>query len=248
MYPHRIRLRGPWECEPLARLVRHADGRVETLTQPLPPRCRMILPCRWSAGGLGEFTGRARFTRRFGIPRQIDSYEQVWLTFAGVDPAADVWLNGQSLGRCQSLGPCAFEVTAQLLERNLLTVEVESDTSDGGLWGEVALEIRRTAYLNQVRLWADYAEEAVQLHASGEVVGSSAEQLEVYVILDRSTVAYSLVEPGGTAFHLISEPLAVECLQKTHDSRGQHLVRVELVGGASIWYAVEQEFVIREGG
>ena len=52
MYPHRIRLRGPWECEPLAR----AEGA----DMPLPPPCRMTMPCRWSAGGLAEFAGRVR--------------------------------------------------------------------------------------------------------------------------------------------------------------------------------------------
>ena len=39
MYPHRIRLRGPWDCEPLSG----AAG-------PL----RMNLPCRWAEGGLRD--------------------------------------------------------------------------------------------------------------------------------------------------------------------------------------------------
>ena len=64
-YPHRIRLRGPWECEPLER-------------QPLgdlPAPRRMTLPCRWADGGLPDFTGRVRFRRRFGYPGQIDDWE-----------------------------------------------------------------------------------------------------------------------------------------------------------------------------
>ena len=48
MYPHRIRLRGPWECEPLAR----AGGG------PLPPPCRITMPCRWGEAGLADFAGR----------------------------------------------------------------------------------------------------------------------------------------------------------------------------------------------
>src|SRR5436309_4806058 len=126
-YPHRIRLRGPWECEPLARAG----------VGPLPPPCRMTLPGRWGAGGLGDFAGRARFRRRFGYPGRIDAHERVWLTFAGVDAAADVRLNDHPLGRhAGAFEPFEFEVTALLRPRNDLVVEVESP-GNGGLWGEV---------------------------------------------------------------------------------------------------------------
>ena len=71
MYPHRIRLRGPWDCEPLARLAPGAsDGA-------LPPPGRMTLPCRWAEGGLTDFAGRVRFRRRFGYPGRIDAHERV---------------------------------------------------------------------------------------------------------------------------------------------------------------------------
>src|SRR5215468_4618580 len=91
MYPHRIRLRGPWEYQPLARTPPAAG--------PVPPGGRMSLPCRWDEGGLRDFAGRVRYVRRFGQPRQIDAHEHVWLTFGGVDGTAEVWLNGQFLGR-----------------------------------------------------------------------------------------------------------------------------------------------------
>src|SRR5690242_8991569 len=99
MYPHRIRLRGPWDCEPLARAVKQADGRTEMVPEGLPPPCRIIMPCRWSEGGLAGFTGRVRFRRRFGRPRHLDTHEAVWLTFAGVDATTLVVLNGTPLGR-----------------------------------------------------------------------------------------------------------------------------------------------------
>jgi len=84
MYPHRIRLRGPWECEPLARFVVSADGRKETSTVDLPASRKMTMPCRWSEGGLKNFSGRVRFRRHFGYPGRIDENERVWLTFAGI--------------------------------------------------------------------------------------------------------------------------------------------------------------------
>src|SRR5947209_8061277 len=160
MYPHRIRLRGPWECEPLAR---HGGG-------PLPPPGRMTMPCRWADGGLPDFAGRVRFRRRFGYPGRIDAYERVWLTFAGVGGAAEVRLNGQPLGRHEGPGPFEFEVTPLLQARNELTVEVDAPAGDGGLWGEVALEVRCTAFLRAVRVWITGGGRA-DLHAAGEVVG-----------------------------------------------------------------------------
>jgi hypothetical protein len=217
MYPHRIRLRGPWECEPLAR---HGGG-------PLPPPCRMTMPCRWGEGGLPDFAGRVHFRRRFGYPGRIDTHERVWLTFAGVGGAAEVSLNGHPLGRHDAPVPFEFEVTGLLRPRNELAVEVEAAGPDGGLWGEVALEVRCTAFLRAVRVWT----ESGGLHAAGEVVGTADRPLDLYVIRGRSTVAYTTVEaaPAGRTFHLVAEGVST-------DEAG---VRVELVNGATVWYAWE---------
>jgi hypothetical protein len=231
MYPHRIRLRGPWECEPLAR----AGDR----TGPVPEPRRMTIPCRWGEGGLAGFAGRVRFRRRFGYPGRIDDYERVWLTFAGIEGAADVWLNGESLGRHE--GACEFDATGLLRQRNELVVEVEAPSDAGGLWGEAALEVRCTAFLRGVRVWAVAAGEGVELHAAGEVVGTAERPLELYMILDRSNVAYAVVEaePGGRPFHLTAEGLTGV------DVAAPHVVRVELVNGATVWFASEQPMALR---
>jgi hypothetical protein len=243
MYPYRIRLRGPWECEPLARLVRQADGRVEAREGPVPPPCRMTMPCRWDEGGLSGFTGRVRFRRRFGLPRQIDPHEHLWLTFAGVDGAADVWLNGRLLGRHAGSEAFEFEVTGLLQARNELVVEVEAPGGPGGLWGEVALEVRCSAFLRGVRLEATVTGETARLHVAGEVVGTCERPLELYVLLDAATVLYTTVEaaPEGRSFDVVSEELGAERL----GGRDRlHEVRVELVNGATAWYAVEQAFAV----
>jgi hypothetical protein len=127
MYPHRIRLRGPWECEPPAS------------AEPF----RVPFPCRWEVMPLAELAGRVRFRRRFGYPGRIDAHERVWVTFAETAGTAEVWLNGRSLGRHEGGGPFAFEVTACLERRNELVVEVDAATVPRGAWGDVALEIRR---------------------------------------------------------------------------------------------------------
>jgi hypothetical protein len=226
MYPHRIRLRGPWECEPLPR----AEGAV-----PVPAPPVMALPARWHEGGLPGFTGRVRFRRRFGYPGQIDSHERVWLTFAGVSDRADVWLNERALGQLTSEAPGSFEVTPLLQERNELVVEVEGQAESGGLWGEVALEVRCTAYLREVQVWVEPAGKAFHLHATGEVVGSADRPLDLYVLLGRSNLAYTTVEPlePGQSFHLGAN---VEREQLQGEDGSPALAQVDLVNGAVVWY------------
>src|SRR5262245_47240120 len=85
MYPHRIRLRGPWECEP-----RSGD--------PPPAPRHMTLPCRWVEGGLTNYSGKVRFRRRFGSPTNLEVGERVWLTFDGVEGTWIASLNGEGLG------------------------------------------------------------------------------------------------------------------------------------------------------
>jgi hypothetical protein len=200
MYPHRIRLRGPWDCEPLGRVT---------------------MPCRW------DHVGRVRCRRRFGYPGRIDAHERVWLTFAGVEAVAEAWLNGQELGRFGGTGPFEFEVTPLLRARNELTVEVEAPGGGQGLWGEVALEVRCAAYLRDVQAWS----EGGILHATGEVIGTAERPLDLYLIRERSTVAYTTVEaaPEGRPFDLVAEGVPDKASG----------VRVELVNGATVWYAWE---------
>jgi len=233
-----MRLLGPWVCEPLSRLV---DGTVEA-PDDLPPSQRMIMPCRWKEGGLTAFAGRVRFRRPFGRPARIDPHERVWLTFAGAETTADVWLNGQFLGQQTASGqPFEFEVTNLLNERNELVVEVFSPTEEGGLWGEVAMEVRAAAFLRKLRCWATFTEETAYLHVAGEVVGTCERPLELYVVLDRSTVIYSSVsaELEGRAFELVSEGLTPE---RWRDGPAEHFVRIELVDVATAWYTTEGTF------
>jgi hypothetical protein len=206
----------------------------------------MTMPCRWHDGGLTDFTGKVQFVRRFGIPRRIDAHERVWLTFAGAATTADVWLNDQLLGRHEGASePFEFEITPLLLPHNKLRVEVEGAAPDGGLWGEVALEVRCTAFLRGVRVWGTANDRVARLHASGEIVGSADRPLELYMLLDGSTVAYQTfaAQPAGAPFQLESEELSVERWQ----SPGSHPARLDLVNGASMWYQCEQAVCWKSG-
>ncbi len=248
MYPHCMRLRGPWECEPLARF---AGGAKEPLIESdhLPPPRQMMLPCRWSQGGLVDFAGRVRFVRHFGYPTRIDPHERLWLTFAGVEGVAEVWLNGHYLGRHDRAGEAFdYEVTNLLRPRNELKVEVESRSPDGGMWGEVALEVRCSAFLRNVQISFAVVGNAVDLKATGEVVGTSELPLEVHLLLEGKMLVFHAVKPtvSGQPFELFARSLQLEL--GTPGNAGTmrlYTVRVDLVQGTMIWYGVKQSMVFQ---
>lgn len=246
-YPHRIRLRGPWECEPLARTGTNAEAGAAT--ESLPPRRTMTMPCRWSEGGLINFAGRVRFRRHFGFPGRLDTFERVWLTVGGADCIANVWLNAHYLGRHEgALEPFEFEVTNLLAVRNQLVVEVEGPAEKGGLWGEVALEVRCSASLRAVQVKAIRKGENFHLTVSGEIIGTSERSLELYMLLDGRTVGYTTLDavPTGKPFQLVSDAIDAERWQSgSNESAAMHEVKIDLVNGATVWHTI---VVMVEGG
>ncbi|HEX3997128.1 MAG TPA: hypothetical protein VHX65_01090 [Pirellulales bacterium] len=156
---HIIRLRGPWEYEPLARVGMAADGTRHEGRDRLPPAGRVHLPADWGAILGVDFRGRVRYTRRFGLPTNLEPHEQVWLVVEGVDYFADMSLNGTPLGKVVGYQqPREFDIRRLLAERNLLTLDVELPQLEdvqtvsldrpgrehlpGGPIGEIRLEIR----------------------------------------------------------------------------------------------------------
>jgi hypothetical protein len=210
MYPHRIRLRGPWECEP----------------KGLPPR-RVNMPARWADAGLAGFRGTARFVRRFGYPGKADpEFEHIWLVCDGCTGVSEIRLNNQLLAHTSG-EVFAFDVTSLMTVRNQLDVIVDGSTDDAGVWGEVAMEIRKDAYLSDVHVQPT----ATGLLATGTVVGVAPRALELYTLVDRRHVGYRTIEPTprGTPFR---EELAV-------GEAPAQIVRLELIHISEIWYVVE---------
>jgi hypothetical protein len=236
MYPHRIRLRGPWECEPLLWLSDKAE-------QPLPPPCRIRMPCRWDEGGLAGFVGRARFRRSFGYPGRIDVHERVWLTLSGIGIAAEVRLNNHLLGRRSTA--CEFEVTSLLLPRNELVMEIEGPAEQGGWWGDVALMIRCTAFLRNLHYSAILKEDRLELRVSGQLVGWAERPLELYLLLDRSVVGYqtAVATAEGQPFEFLVPDLPAG------KGRYQALpVQLDLVNGAVVWFSHPLLVSVLQGG
>src|SRR5579875_154371 len=203
MYPHRIRLRGPWERELID-------------------------------------TGRVRFRRRFGYPGRIDAYERVWLTFAGIGGKAEIRLNSHLLGciisptgATPAPPACEFEVTPLLRPRNELVVEIEGAAEQSSWEGDVALEVRCTAFLRDLRTFAIQKGEKVDWHVSGQVVGTAERPLELYLLLDRSVAGYQVVT--ATAEEQPFEFLVPDL------PAVNRLIQVDLVNGAVVWYTSVSE-------
>jgi hypothetical protein len=128
---HAIRLRGPWLIEPL------------DVAEPVVP-LETTVPGDWSAPLGDNFRGRARYTRRFGLPTNLSPQERVSLVVEQVHWQGTIELNGQLLGTQTAAGGARkYEVTALLQLRNALqiVIEVPVDQAGPGSLGEVRLEI-----------------------------------------------------------------------------------------------------------
>jgi hypothetical protein len=206
----------------------------------------MTMPCRWGQGGLPDFTGRVRFRRRFGYPGRIDQHERVWLTFARLSGAAEIHLNDQFLGRVENASaPVEFEVTRLLRPRNELVVDIEGTAEQGGLCGEVALEVRCTAWLHNLQRTIRLGGEGAELRVSGQVVGVAERPLELYIVLDRSVVDYQTItaRPEGQPFDIVVSTQA-ERWNGAAAELDKPVVKIELVNGACVWYTSEAEVTV----
>jgi hypothetical protein len=222
MYPHRIRLRGPWDYEAL-----------DVPAGETSSAGRVIMPCDcWDGPG-----GRVTFRRRFGYPGQIDSHERVWLVFDGVAVPMRVTVNESDLGTYA--GAVEVDVTQLLRARSELTVEMTDLAPGSRFWDEVALEVRCTAYLRNVQV----TRSGGMILATGEVVGTAAGPLELYLVADRSPAGYAKVDPAGgvQSFSLRTEGT-------NRDGEPISRVTIELVQGAVAWYSVERAFPEQASG
>ncbi len=198
-YPHRIRLRGPWEC----------GSR------------RVIMPCRGDQLGV---SGGVQLARSFGYPGRLDEFEHVWLTFTGVSATADIAVNDHMLATGQS-GSFEHEITPLLGPRNRLEMTL-TNVPAGPLWEEVALEIRRAAFLRA----GAHQVGPDQVEVRGVVIGPAGTALELYAQVGGRHAHYQVIEPepGGRPFEftLMVDP-------------GCASVALDLVQVATSWYAIE---------
>ena len=220
-YPHRIRLRGPWNYQVMP------DG----------PTGRVVMPASW-----GSFRGTMTLRRPFGYPGQIDEDERVWLTLAGYSHRGQITLNGVLLASEQAGDqPLEFDVTGLLRTRNLLEIELTGQ-EEGGLWGEVALEVRCLAFLREVRVEVIGEQDEPGLRVTGQCVGPEGSFFDLYAVLNRRPVLYQSIPAtlAGQRFLLVAEETPAASWES--EAPGQPLVaRIDLVKGAVVWYTISRE-------
>lgn len=153
---HIIRLRGPWELEPVARFVRRPDGTYRPMSDDLPAGVQAKMPADWAEAFGADFLGRVRYRRTFQKPTGLDERQRVWLVVEAPRSLGVVELNHRRLGEAYWGGqPCSFDIAELLQDHNRLEIVVEHPALDaagtakddstskmaGGLVGEVRLEI-----------------------------------------------------------------------------------------------------------
>lgn len=153
---HTIRLRGPWQLEPVFRYVRREDGGFERQEHGLPGATRMQMPADWGATLGSDFLGRVRYVRTFNAPPGLQPEERVWLVVEPQRSLARVMMVDETLGEVASNGPPQrFDITHRLSSHNRLEIFVDhpalvdleksgiggGELGSGGLVGEVRLEI-----------------------------------------------------------------------------------------------------------
>ncbi|HLW67550.1 MAG TPA: hypothetical protein VKS79_19700 [Gemmataceae bacterium] len=242
MYPHRIRLRGPWEIQPLALVIHQGPGQFTWRKHDLPLARTVNSPGLWKDCGLPDFMGIVRYRRQFGLPRKLDEHETVWITCAGVADSCIVWFNGERLANfANPREPFEVEVTGKLRERNELWLDIHYDhPNGGGLCGDVALEIRALAWIQDLQVTLQAAANSAVIHLDGDLVGRYDSALDFYVLLDRHTILEQTVVPtaGGAGFHFETEAVPLDELE--------HALRLDLVCGSSVWYTMEQTIVLKK--
>ena len=154
--PHTIRLRGPWELEPLERYLKREGGGYESSMVGLPAGERVTMPADWCACLGRDFLGVVRFSRNFNLPTNLGPSERVWLVVDPPRSCGRVRVNDQPCGYVR-FGEAAgrFDITPFLKNFNRVDIDVEHpqlgddrkapengcEFVPGGLVGEVRLEI-----------------------------------------------------------------------------------------------------------
>lgn len=178
---------------------------------------RVAFPTTWPALGAAGFVGPVRFERRFGCPGRIDAHERVWLVGEGMAGPVAISLLGP-LGSVAK-DTFAFDITARLRDRNLLAIELQATPDRVVLWEDIALEVRASAFLENV------SNERLVVH--GRVAGTSDKVLEVYALANGRSCGYSEVSAGQSFSIPIEE--------------GSGPLRLELVHVSTVWDVVEIE-------
>lgn len=221
MYPHRIRLRGPWQAQI------PAESHIENDHWK-----RVSLPCL-AGDWAPPFPCELRLLRRFGYPGTIDPYENVWLTLENLQGTTTIKLNDKLLAGDFQGEKGEWLVTQFLQPRNELRIDIACNDAHCGLGGEVALEVRRHAYLTDVKV--KLVDSIVA--ATGNIVGTNDRPMDLYLLLDNKTVCHETITTGSASDSVV--PFRITSVGTEHDISHAKQAVVEMIDGSVVWYRVE---------
>ena len=208
MYPHVIRLRGPWEYRTL-------DGA--SLTGAFTP------PGFWRDAGLPDYWGAVNLRRGFNWVAKPTDDEVVWLCLDRCVGATTVRLNGVELGSHDfTWGAVRYSVNSLLRDRNQLEVDVDapldldrlhdrygslgcregdavgsSRKPVGGILGEVALSVEsRRLALREPRLATGWSDAGGSFELQAQLVGTPAKYTYAWR-LDDQPIASGTIDPAA---------------------------------------------------
>lgn len=256
-YPHAIRLRGPWQFEPLSRYVALSGDQVDESRENLPERGRATVPGDWGAALGSDFQGRVRYSRVFHAPAQLDPHERLWLVVEGVDARGVASVNGVRLGKIEgyALESC-FDITSLISQSNEAAIEVElpveapsagrplrpgREHQPGGPIREVRLEVRSQWFIEGLAVWCN-TEDGTFI-AMGSVAGDpSPTPLAVVISGCQRELAYVEVHAGDT-FELPFEAEGFPAWSCEHPDRTP--LEIKLLGGSSSVWQQQIETAVR---
>jgi hypothetical protein len=252
-YPHTIRLRGPWQVEPLARGI-VANGRLIERDDNLPAAGRGTVPSDWGDLLGKDFRGRVRYRRSFNPPGALDSHERLWLVVEGVDARGCLSLNGVPLGEVHGYALWAsFDVTSVVSRRNELVLDVElpaasgnseaplrpgRETMPGGPIGEVRLEVRSQWFIEPLAIWSLADQGQKQFALRGQVEGEGEAPLAIVINGCQRELAYLELRSGECFESVFS---ASDFPSWTPEQPTVAPMEIKLLaGGGAVWQSARQ--------
>lgn len=197
MYPHAIRLRGPWQCQRI-----HDGGAA---SEP----ATVSLPCAWHSLQIAGERSRVRLQRAFNKPSNLDPHERLWLVCEPTGARGVIQCNGHTLGSVPEDQPGQWEITPYLTGRNevVLQLVVPPSVDSQPMLGDVRLEIRERQFLANCTVRVESIGSQALLCIEGMVAGEPSDvPLEFIVRGPEEELLYAEVAAGDRfSFHVASD-------------------------------------------
>jgi hypothetical protein len=210
MYPHRIRLRGPWT-------LKTGTGQIlsvnigETSTAELDPT-----------------TGAVQLYRRFSWLQPLQPHERLWFVLER-SAVTGATLNDRTLELAAvAEGHQECEITLLVKRSNQLSLDVAAGQRRLP-FPQVALEVRCRTFLRQPAWHIDATN--CRLAIAGQLVGANETPLELYVRVGEVNVLYTLVHA-----HESCSPFRYESEIPAAVMDRKMPIQIDLVKGGVIWH------------